>query len=71
MYVLLKRIFASITREELADILRHQADAARKEHMEQHKENRESFDEIFRRVGDVERTLARLDGRLGPRPRTP
>ena len=63
MWALGKRLFSSVTREELRQTLTEM----RADRMQLHHENIAKFDELFERLGELEQGQARLEGRLSGR----
>lgn len=62
-----RRLLISVTREELAQLLKDQEDAREQRRIELHQENLRNFSNLFERVGDVEKGLSRVEGHLSGR----
>jgi hypothetical protein len=62
-----KRIFTSVTRAELADMLKEQEERREKQRLEFHHENLSNFRTVFERLGRVEQSQARTEGMLSGR----
>lgn len=62
-----RRLFVSVTREELAQILKEQEDARERRRMELHQQNLQNFSNLFDRLGKVEQSQARTEGMLSGR----
>lgn len=62
-----RRLLISVTREELAQILREQEEARKEQRAEQHQENLQRFENLYDRMGSVEKGLSRLEGQLSGR----
>lgn len=58
-----RRLFVSVTREELAEHLEKDATSRELRRQEMHQENLDKFDEIFDRLGRVEKDVSYIRGR--------
>ena len=62
-----RRLLISVTRDELAQILKDLEDARELRRQELHRENLRNFSNLFERMEDVEKGLSRVEGHLSGR----
>lgn len=58
-----RRLLVSVTREELRQSLQDMQQTR----LEMHTENLAKFDQLFKRLGEVEKTVSRVEGQLSGR----
>lgn len=62
-----RRLLVSVTREELADILKEAEESREKRRLELHQENLRNFGDLFERIGEVEKDVSHIRGELSAR----
>lgn len=62
-----RRLLITVTREELAELLKEQEEAREARRQEMHQENLKHFDTLYERLGKVEQSQARTEGMLSGR----